>query len=446
MKNDTIFALASGGGKAGIAVYRISGPRACEVLDATAGLAPPPPRQARRIELRDPESGELIDDGLILWFPAPASYTGENVLEIQVHGGRGTHAALSRALSRMIPMAEPGEFTRRAFENGKLDLTQAEGLADLIEAETAAQHRQAQRQLAGSLGALYEQWRKKLIDARAMLEAEIDFSDEDLPAGLADRVGREIEDLTREIAQHLDDGGRGESVRDGFQIAVIGPPNAGKSSLVNALARRDVAITAESPGTTRDVVEVRLDIRGHAVTLCDTAGLIEAGGEAGGAVEREGVRRALDRAALADLKIALFDGAKWPKLDGQTKNHSTENSILVINKFDLGKIPHNPTVDGRTALGLSVLTGQGMEALLDKLGERVAGPDGSSEQPVLTRLRHRRGLEDCLQCLTRFAQAPGVELGAEDLRLAAQALGRITGRVGVEDILDVIFAEFCIGK
>lgn len=442
MKSDTIFALASGGGKVGIAVYRISGPRAGEILQAATGKKLPAPRLAQRTVIRDPESGEKLDDGLALWFPAPASYTGENVVELHLHGGSASHAAITHMLGREIRLAEPGEFTRRAFENGKMDLTQAEGLADLINAETAAQRRQAQRQLAGGLGGLYEKWRQGLLRARSRLEAEIDFSDEDLPAGLTAAVRREMTALGAEIARHLDDRGRGERLRGGLEIAIIGPPNAGKSSLLNALARREVAIVAESAGTTRDVLEVQLDLAGYAVTLCDTAGLAEVEGE----VEREGVRRAKKRAATADLKIAMFDGAKWPELDGETKRHCGENSILVINKLDLGKIPDHPTVDGRAAHGLSVLTGEGMDGLLDLIVERMAGRGPSSEQPALTRARHRQGLEDCAASLARFSAAPEVELAAEDLRLAAQALGRITGRVGVEDILDVIFAEFCIGK
>jgi tRNA modification GTPase len=442
---DTIFALATAPGRAGIAVLRVSGPAAGTVLEVLAGQRPAP-RRATRARFRDPRTGEAIDDGLMLLFPEPNSFTGEAVAELQVHGGRAVVAALLAALGTLpgLRLAEPGEFTRRAFENGKLDLTAAEGLADLVAAETAAQRRQALRQLEGELGRLYEGWRARLLRCLARLEAEIDFPEEGLPQDLRQRVAAEAAALRAEMARHLGDGGRGERLREGVAVAIIGPPNAGKSSLMNALARRDVAITSASAGTTRDVIEVGLDLGGYPVLLADTAGLREAADE----VEAEGVRRARARAAAADLRLVLLD-ATQPPAAAPLVGLIDPDAIVIANKIDLAP---GEAADWADALGagralrLSVRTGAGMEALLERLEAEVARRFAPCAAPLVTRARHRQALEDCGAALDRFAGAGLPELAAEDLRAATRALGRITGRVDVEDMLDIVFREFCIGK
>jgi tRNA modification GTPase len=442
---DTIFALSTAPGRAGIAVLRLSGPAAGATLEALAGRRPEP-RRATRARFVDPASGETIDEGLMLLFPAPRSVTGEEVAELHVHGGRAVVAALLAALAARpgLRLAEPGEFTRRAFEHGKLDLTAAEGLADLVAAETAAQRRQALRQLAGELGQLYEAWRARLLRALARIEAEIDFPEEGLPRDLWREVAAEVAALVGEIARHLADGGRGERLREGVAVAIIGPPNAGKSSLMNALARRDVAITAASAGTTRDVIEVALDLLGYPVLLADTAGLRAATD----AVEIEGVRRARARAEAADLRLAVVDATR-PEEGAALAGLVDGATLIVANKIDLKPADGGGWADrlgAGPALRLSVRSGEGMEALLDRLGAEVRERFAPGAAPVVTRARHRQALGDCLAALERFADAALPELAAEDLRTATRALGRITGHVDVEDMLDIIFREFCIGK
>ncbi len=444
MKTETIFARASGAGRAGIAVIRVSGPGTGDALRRLCGRDPPPPRRATLVCIKDPGGGEALDEGLALWFPGPASYTGEDMAELHVHGGPVVVSAVLEALAACpgLRSAEPGEFTRRAFENGKLDLTAAEGLADLINAETEAQRRQALRQMQGGLGRLYESWRQRLLGALAHMEATIDFSDEDLPSGIDQAARRTVAGLQSEIAGHLGDDRRGERLRDGVHLAIIGPPNAGKSSLLNLLARRDAAIVSHTAGTTRDVIEVYLDLGGYPAMVADTAGLRE--GLDG--VEMEGVRRARQRARDADLRLAVFDRETWPRVDPHTAELVDEDTIVLINKVDLGAPAPPLEVNGRPALGISVLTGAGIDAMLAELQAEVAKRCLVSASPALTRARHREALEECRQALGRFLGAPAPELAAEDLRLAARALGRITGRLGVEDMLDVIFRDFCIGK
>ena len=434
---ETIYALSSAAGRAGIAVLRLSGPHVRTAVEALTGRAPGLPRVAELRRLSDPETGAALDRGLLLFFERPHSFTGEDVAEFHVHGGRAVVAAVLSALAKIegLRAAHPGEFTRRGFEAGKLDLTEVEGLADLIDAETEAQRAQALRQMEGALGALYEGWRARLMKALAYAEAEIDFPDEEVPGDLIEKLGPEIAALSSEITAHLDDGGRGERLRDGVEVAIVGPPNAGKSSLLNRLAKREAAIVSDEAGTTRDVLEVRLDIGGVPVTLADTAGLREAAGE----IEREGVRRALARAEAADLRIVVAA----PDAGGDFAL-AREGDIRVFNKCDLGgDLPEG-------AIGVSALTGAGLEALEAALRERIGTAYEAREHPVITRARHREGLRDCAASLGRAGDALrrglDAELVAEDLRLAARALGRITGRVDVEDLLDVIFRDFCIGK
>lgn len=439
MRADTIFALASAPGRAGVQVIRISGPDAGAVLSRLMGRPLPPPRQAALAGLRDPVTGELFDKALVLSFPAPGSFTGEDVVELHLHGGRAVLSAATLALTGLgLRVAEPGEFSRRAFEHGKLDLTEAEAIADLVDAETAAQRRQALRQMEGALGQLYDGWRHRLTRALAHLEADIDFPDEDLPGGLSDIVRPVVEGLVAELSAHLADQGRGERLRDGISIAILGAPNAGKSSLLNAIARRDVAIVSNQAGTTRDVIEVQLDLGGYPVLLADTAGLRDAAD----LVESEGIRRALDRAAKADLKLLVFDGGELP--DPATLALADDDAILVMNKADLpgAVVP----LLGCAMLSVSAYTGDGLPALLSALEQAVAARYAPSGAPALTRARHRSALEECRENLHRALQAPLPELAAEDVRLAVRALGRITGRVDVEELLDVIFRDFCIGK
>ena len=440
---DTIIALATAPGRAAVAVIRVSGPGAGAAIEALADAKLPPARRASRRLLRDPATGEALDDALLLWFPGPGSYTGEDVAEFQLHGGRAVVAGVIAALAALprVRPAEPGEFTKRAFLNGRLDLTAAEAVNDLIAADTAAQRRLALRQGAGALAELYDGWRNRLIRALAHLEADIDFPEEGLPGHIRDEVGRELDALATEMAAHLDDSRRGERLRDGIQVAIVGAPNVGKSSLLNALARREAAIVSPVPGTTRDVIEVHLDLAGYPVTLADTAGLRTAAA-GGDGIEEEGIRRARARAGEADLKIAVFDATAAP--DAATLDLIDDSTLVVVNKLDLAPAPQS--LKGYKILGISALRGLGLDVLLDALTQDVVARCEVGEAPILTRARHRQAVTEAVEALRRSRTATLPELAAEDVRLAARALGRITGRIDVEDLLDVIFREFCIGK
>jgi tRNA modification GTPase len=433
----TIFALASAPGRAGIAVIRVSGPDAGAAVKALTRKSIPAPRQAVRRSFWDGAGGE-IDSGLLVWFEAPASFTGEDVVEFHLHGGRAIVEAMAEALAALpdCRMAEPGEFTRRAVLNGKLDLTQAEAIADLVDAETEAQRRQALRQYDGALGALAEVWRGELIKALAWAEAVIDFSDEELPADVLGDARKAAAEICQAMDAQLKDARRGELIRDGLFLTVIGPPNAGKSSLVNALAGRDVAIVSETAGTTRDVIEVHLDLGGYAVILADTAGWREAGE----AVEAEGVRRALARAEAADLVLLLLDGSVPESPLNLPENMVNKPCLTVWNKADL------PWPAPRAGLKLSLKTGEGLDALIEVIAAKAKALLESGSAPALTRPRHREALNEAVAALARAGTADQPELFAEDLRLALRALGRLTGRVDVEELLDVVFRDFCIGK
>jgi len=402
----------------------------------------PPPRRAHLARLRAPGTAEAIDQALVLWFPAPRSFTGEDVAEFHVHGGEAVVAACLEAALAVegVCLAEAGEFSRRAFINGKLDLTEAEGLADLIAAETEAQRRQALRQLDGALGRQYGAWAERLVRALADVEAALDFADEALPDDLVANAVPAVAEVAREIAAHLDDGRRGERLRGGLSVAVVGPPNAGKSSIINQLTNRDVAIVSPAAGTTRDVIEAHLDIGGVAVVVADTAGLREGGD----AVEAEGVRRARARAEAADLVLAVFDATAVGGLDDEALSIVGEEGFVLLNKADLVTVALPATIAGRPAIATSCVTGDGIEALVSAIAGTV-GPVAGVGAP-LTRARHRAALTSCVASLERFGGSDAPELAAEDLRQAVRELGRITGRVDVEDILDAIFAEFCIGK
>lgn len=443
----TIAALASAPGRAGVAVVRVSGPQAGASLCTLTARPLPPARQAQLRTLYETPDGAVLDRALVLWFPAPASFTGEDVAEYHVHGGRAVVSALLETLLHHpgLRLAEPGEFTRRAFLNGKFDLTAAEAVADLVDAETTAQRRQALRQMEGTLGQLYNGWRTQLTRALAYLEASIDFIDEeDVPGDLGATIRPVLSVLIQAMAAHLADAHRGERLRDGVSITIVGAPNAGKSSLLNALARRDVAIVAATAGTTRDLIEVHLDLGGWPVVLVDTAGLRD---NTADAVEAEGVRRAHQRAASADLKLAVFDASAWPDCDAATLALVDADTLPLLNKCDRLSTPlESPQVGGRPALLLSAKTGAGLDILVARLREQVSRRFTASETPALTRARHRSAVQDCQSALIRALTAPLPELAAEDVRLASRALGRITGQVDVDDLLDVIFRDFCIGK
>ncbi len=433
---DTIFAPATAHGRAGVAIIRLSGPTAATALTALTGRPPPAPRLAARATYRDAK-GDLLDHGLALYFPRPASFTGEDVVELHLHGGRAVSAAIMDTLGALphLRPAEPGEFSRRAFLNGKLDLTEAEAIADLVDAETRAQQRQALRQLDGALGRLYQAWANDLVHSLAHLEADLDFPDEDLPDGVTDQTRPALRRVLDEITRHLGDNRRGERLRSGVEVAILGAPNAGKSSLLNVLARQDAAIVSDIAGTTRDVIEVHMDLNGFPVILADTAGLRETADR----IEDEGVRRALARAERADLKLLLYDGSLWPAKDAATADLLDSDAIEIVTKADL------LTATDDLPLAISTVTGAGLDNLLDRLADSVALRLAGSG-PALTRARHRAALEDAKEALDRAVTAPSPELVAEDVRLAVRAIGRITGRVDVEDLLDVVFRDFCIGK
>ena len=422
---DTIFALATGAGQAALAVLRLSGPRAGTALAALAGTIPPP-RHASLRRLRD-AAGETIDRAMVLWLPAPASFTGEDCAEFFLHASRAVINAVADELVGLgARPAEPGEFSRRAFLNNKMDLLEAEAIGDLIAAETMTQARQALRQMEGFLSAIYHGWADRLRGVLAHQEALIDFPDEDLPADVETGLQTEMVALRAEIKNHLADHRRGERLRHGLVFAITGAPNVGKSSLMNALAERDVAIVSDQPGTTRDALEARIILGGVPITLVDTAGLRDAAD----AIEAEGIRRALARAAEADLRIAVIvTGDATPIAD-----------LVVANKIDLGgTVPED-------AVGISVRTGAGLDALRDKLAHTARALTQAQGPPPLTRARHRAALLEAVERLEGATTAAWPELRAEDLRLAMRAVGRITGEVGVEDILDAIFSQFCIGK
>ena len=445
---ETIFALASARGKAGVSVVRVSGKKAGDLILHLTGEELPTARRATLRTLVDPLDGSMIDKALLIWFPAPNSFTGEDVAEFHLHGGPAIQNALFSVFLSLdqTRIAEPGEFTRRAFANDRMDLTEAEGLADLIDAQTAAQRKQALRQMDGALGALYETWRHQLIGLLAHLEADIDFPDEDLPDGLAITVKPKIEALRNQIEEHLSDNSRGERIRDGFHIVILGAPNVGKSSLLNHLARRDVAIVTEEAGTTRDMLEVSLDLNGYPVVLVDTAGLRDTDHM----VEKIGIERARARAAQADLKIAMIDASRLEETYAAIKEQIDENTLVLLNKQDVEVRQGRGLSQAYAVFPISVRQGLGLDSFLETLGSLVEERLAPGETPGLTRLRHRRALEDCCASMLRFEKAAATgldpELAAEDIRLAARELGRITGRIDVEDVLDVVFGDFCIGK
>jgi len=468
---DTIIALASGSGRAGVAVIRVSGPGSAGVLRALTRFSgptgrpdpadvsreTPPPQsfpQPRRAVVRSlfDEIGDFLDEALILWMPGPLSYTGEDVAELHVHGGAAVvEAVIGAALrTRICRIAEPGEFTRRAFDSGRMDLTQAEAIGDLIDAETEGQRRQAGRLYQGEAARVFENWRGLLVSAMAALEASIDFPDEaDIPGEISLSALEPIEALAVDLESALGDAGRLASVREGFRIAILGPPNAGKSSLMNRLAHREAAIVSPIAGTTRDVVEVRLVLSGYPVWVADTAGLREAAD----AIEAEGIRRALARAEEADLRIWVSDAAEGPSQEGnvsrETSSTFRDGDLRVLNKADLLEV--SPGAAGaEDVFVVSAQTGAGLDPLEKRLAQIVRDRLETDEAPLITRARHRELVEEALAAVERGLEGArigiGAELVSEDLRLAARALGRITGSIDAEDLLERIFSQFCVGK
>ena len=431
---DTIFALATAPGRAAIAVLRLSGPSAGSILEGLGGSLPPPRRASLR-RLRD-TAGEVLDEALLLWFPGPASYTGEDSAELHLHGGPAVVEGVAEALVALgARPAEPGEFTRRAVMHGRMDLTAAEGIIDLIEAETAAQAHQALRLAGGGLHTLAETWSTRLAALLARQEALIEFEDEDLPGTLDTTVSTALADLTAELAARLAGDAGAERVRTGLDIAILGAPNAGKSSLLNALVGREAAIVSARAGTTRDIVEARLVLAGLPATLADTAGLREAGDE----IEAEGVRRALHRGEAADILLAILP-CDAPPDEATLALIARRPCLVVASKADLGASPP------AGAIPVSARTGLGLDALRARLEAEAASLAPASGAALLARPRHRAALADTLRWLREAEAAPLPELRADALREALRALGRLTGRVGAETILDRIFAEFCIGK
>lgn len=433
---DTIYALSSGGLPSGVAVVRVSGPAAGRVVRALSGDLPAPRFAALR-SIRD-RNESVIDRGLVLWFPGPGSFTGEDSAEFHLHGGRAVIDRLLEVFSSFdgLRMAEAGEFSRRAFANGKMDLTEAEGLADLIASETEAQRVLALSQASGALKAIYEGWQNRLLHARAMIEAEIDFADEeDVPGSVSDEVWTDMRRLSEEMRAHIAGAKRANAVREGFRIVIVGAPNAGKSSLMNALAGSDIAIVSDQPGTTRDALETRLSIGGRLAVVTDTAGIREKAGS----IEAEGIRRALERAADADLVLFLSDDGAWdnPGVFGEAPIWKIASKAdMVKEDFPQDVIP------------ISVKAESGLDPLFDSLEKHLADAVGKDVSSLPTRRRHLDNLRVSLEELQKAISSGDdpLELRAELIRLAAFSLGRITGQHGVEDVLGVIFSEFCIGK
>ena len=438
MSGDTIFALSTAPGRSGVAVIRVSGDAAWDgCASLLAGQTLPLPRRTATRKLYDPKTNEMLDHAMIVGFKGPHSFTGEDCVEYHVHGGTAIIDGVLKSLSSLPHhrMALPGEFTRRAFENGKLDLTAAEAIADLIHAETESQRLQALKQMDGALFNLYEGWKERLARILALMEADLDFSDQDLPEDLILKVTPDVTDIATAISGHLHDGRRGELLRDGFRLVILGAPNAGKSSLLNQLVQRDAAIVSHIAGTTRDVIDVHLNIGGYPVILADTAGLRGTEDH----IEAEGIDRAIKRAHEADLKILLFDGTK--DLDEKTLSLKDDRSLIVLNKSDEDDFKGN-----REFLEISAKASGGIDVLVNAITDILKNIVGSSNAPALTRARHREALENAYIALDRSMNAPLPELAAEDIRLAVRYLGSLTGRVDVEDLLDMIFRDFCIGK
>ncbi len=442
----TIYALSSGPGISGIAVVRISGQKTSKAIELLTGKRVPKPRVATLRKINKINTSELIDEGIILWFPGPESYTGEDMAEIQVHGSKAVIDALHLSLSNIenFRLAEPGEFTKLAFQNGKINLLKAESVADLISSETEIQRQQAIKIMEGKSADKFNFLREKLLKILSHVEAKIDFPDEDLPNDILNEIKKSSDDVSKNIEKILDDQKVGERIREGFKIAILGPTNAGKSSLMNHLSNRDVAIVSEIAGTTRDVIETHFNIDGYPVIISDTAGIRNSKDE----IEKKGIKLSLNRAEEADLKLVVVD-AKNLDFTDVLKGLLDENAILVINKSDLLEKDINLEIKKINHVLISIKENQNIEELISKIKNNLKNKFITSDDILITRERHRQHLEQCLDHLKNFNEKKEIEdfdKAAEDLRLATRHLGMIVGKVDVEEILGSIFNDFCIGK
>jgi len=442
----TIYALSTGPGISGIAVVRVSGKEAAEVVKRLTGDGLPVPRVATLKKINYINTNNLIDEGVVLWFPGPNSYTGEDLAEFHVHGSRAVVSALHSSISgiKNCRLAEPGEFTKLAFQNGKINLLKAEGIADLVSAETEIQRKQAVEIMSGKSSDKFTSWRAKLLKILAHVEAKIDFPDEDLPKDILDEIQKTSNQVSKEIEKVLDDQKVGERIREGFKIAIVGPTNAGKSSLLNYLSKRDVAIVSEIAGTTRDVIETHLNLDGYPVVVSDTAGIRESKNE----IEKKGIKLALNRAEDADLKLIIVD-AKSVDFTSVLKELMDENAILVVNKSDLIAGNINKELQKHDHILVSIKNNLNLDKLILKIKKKLENKFISYGDILITRERHRQHLEECISHLKNFKNKNGSEdydKAAEDLRLATRHLGMIVGKVDVEEILGSIFNDFCIGK
>ncbi len=442
----TIYALSSGPGISGVAVIRLSGQETSKAIKLLTGKEPPKPRVATLRKINKINTSELIDEGLILWFPGPESYTGEDMAEIQVHGSKAVVDALHSTLSQIknCRLAEPGEFTKLAFQNGKINLLEAESIADLISSETEIQRQQAIKIMNGKSADQFNFLREKLLKILSHVEAKIDFPDEDLPNNILDEIKNSSDEVVNKLKKILNDQKVGERIREGFKIAILGPTNAGKSSLMNHLSNRDVAIVSEIAGTTRDVIETHLNIDGYPVIISDTAGIRDSKDE----IEKKGIKLSLNRAEEADLKLVVVD-AKSPDFTDVLKGLLNENAILVINKSDLLEKDIDPEIKKTNHVLISIKENKNIEELILKIKNNLKNKFLTSDDILITRERHRQHLQQCLDHLNNFNQKKEIEdfdKAAEDLRLATRHLGMIVGKVDVEEILGSIFNDFCIGK
>ena len=442
----TIYALSTGPGVSGIAVVRVSGKEAAEVVKRLTGHDLPVPRVATLKKINYINTNNLIDEGVVIWFPGPNSYTGEDLAEFHVHGSRAVVSALHSSISgiKNCRLAEPGEFTKLAFQNGKINLLKAEGIADLVSAETEIQRKQAVEIMNGKSSDKFTSWRAKLLKILAHVEAKIDFPDEDLPKDILDEIQKTSNQVSKEIEKVLDDQKVGERIREGFKIAIVGPTNAGKSSLLNYLSKRDVAIVSEIAGTTRDVIETHLNLDGYPVVVSDTAGIRESKNE----IEKKGIKLALNRAEDADLKLIIVD-AKSVDFTSVLKELIDENAILVVNKSDLIAGNINNELKKHDHILVSIKNNLNLDKLILKIKKKLENKFISYGDILITRERHRQHLEQCISHLKNFKNKNGSEdydKAAEDLRLATRHLGMIVGKVDVEEILGSIFNDFCIGK
>tara|TARA_Y100000590_G_scaffold49313_1_gene52155 strand:- start:438 stop:1769 length:1332 start_codon:yes stop_codon:yes gene_type:complete len=442
----TIFALSSGPGASGIAVIRVSGKKTAEVIKKITGEKLPRPRVATLKKFNKNGGKEMIDEGVIIWFPAPNSYTGEDLAEFHVHGSRAVIKAMHTSISKIknCRLAEPGEFTKRAFQNGRINLLKAESIADLISSETEIQRKQAVKIMSGKSADRFNSWREKLLKNLSHVEAKIDFPEEDLPNNIIKKIQKTSNEIVKEIKKTLDDQKVGERIREGFKIAIVGPPNSGKSSLLNYLSKRDVAIVSEIAGTTRDVIETHLNLDGYPVIVSDTAGIRSSKNE----IEKKGIKIALKRAEDADLRLIIVS-AKNLDFTVVLKDLLTKNAILVVNKTDLIKKKLNSKFKKYEHVLISIKKGSNLNKLITKIKSKLKNKFTTSEDILITRERHRQNLINCVHHLEKFQKMKSsrdFDKAAEDLRLATRHLGMIVGKVDVEELLGSIFNDFCIGK